>query len=1006
VEGAVVAGRYRVGELLGRGAQGEVWRARDRLLDVDVAIKLVELREEERVRARREVSALRVLRVPGVVRLFDEGIHEGRAFFATELVEGDAFPGCAVPCDWPALEPLLLSLLETLTRVHAAGVLHLDLKPLNVLVANGRPVLVDFGLARFNVESTRDGGALFGTPAYLAPEQIRGGAVSAASDLYAVGVMAFEALTGRLPHDASDRRTLMRARLSTDAPPIASLAEVPTPIALAIDSLLARDPSSRPRSAAHAVRELSGSARPRPELQWIGARADVERICDVLARGGRAIVSGPRGSGKTRLCAEVRRTLKASHVDVRALAPSAEPFQSLEPVIGPCADSQDSLTLVRARVRAAVDAFLKSGRAILVDPSEAIDRESAAILEESAGAILIATEQDDPRALTKLEPWRATDLEDLFVGPDRLFHLKKDAATILLARTGGRASSIANELEAWARAGLARAEGARFSVVRESLDALEASTPITWSTSGPHPALALRAPLRDLAIWIALAGPSATIALLARLTERAPWQIEAYVDELASHEIARRDGERVYLSSPLDASAVWGKSELAGARRSLILALPPGSDGRLWHLLADDEASAGATAREALDAAAIAYRAGRIGHAALLLHEGLRALATERDAESEALRDETFALWLELAVLDLSPHSADRLLYEIDRAPPTRVSAQIAQIARGIPELSSDPRRALDRFAEISDLAPRFEAHRSAIRMVAARSLEAEREAEVLAQVEAWARADGRPDTLARLDGWRGRYAYRAGDYEQAAQLHLRAAAHLEHPLDSLAARLHAGAALLEAFELDRAHAVASEAIGALDSVRNAHLEGRAQWILRTCRYRRGEDLEPDVELLDAAALVGVATLEGQIAITEAAFAWRAGKLELARTLALRAERTWRSLALLREFGAVVRSLAIVCGHPGGEPQALELVREVSSCKTMGASIQVAGLLSMAFPALATSLRERADAWSKTVPSEYWSTRIDVISVDEARSAIFGASRRTSEGHSDPRSLQ
>jgi serine/threonine protein kinase len=199
----LLAGRYRLSHVIGRGGFGEVWEAHDTLANRAVAVKRFDTARDgltERRRVRREIAVLRALRLPGVVALYDEGEDGGRPFLVMERVEGRDFPGRATPCPWSSLEALARALVGTLAGVHAVGVLHRDLKPSNVLVSeSGGVTVLDFGIARFTASGARTlsaDGALVGTPDYLAPEQLAGGDASERSDLYALGVMLYEALTG------------------------------------------------------------------------------------------------------------------------------------------------------------------------------------------------------------------------------------------------------------------------------------------------------------------------------------------------------------------------------------------------------------------------------------------------------------------------------------------------------------------------------------------------------------------------------------------------------------------------------------------------------------------------------------------------------------------------------------------------------------------------------------------------------------------------------------------
>ncbi len=267
VEQRVLAGRYVLGEARGRGGGGQVFRARDRLTGETVAVKLLPaLPAGERWRIRRELTALRWLRLPGVVRMRDSGSVGQGTFIVMDEVPGRPFPGEPGPLPWERVEQPALSLLEILARVHHAGVIHRDLKPANVLVdESGRPVVLDFGIAY--------GRPLFaaeqalrpeGTPAYVAPEQISGGDCDPRTDLYAVGVMIFEALTGEPPHGLVPFAELLSRKLRRPAPSLAELApDAPPEVVAVVDRLLARAPADRFSTAADVLEALGAEARTR-----------------------------------------------------------------------------------------------------------------------------------------------------------------------------------------------------------------------------------------------------------------------------------------------------------------------------------------------------------------------------------------------------------------------------------------------------------------------------------------------------------------------------------------------------------------------------------------------------------------------------------------------------------------------------------------------------------------------------------------------------------------------
>ncbi len=263
-----VAGRYELLGMLGAGAMGTVYRARDVELDEIVALKVLkkELAASSGMleRFKREVKLARRVTHKNVARTYDIGEHGGDRFLTMEYVEGEmlaarlARVGRLGARDVVALG---LDVTSGLTAAHEAGVLHRDLKPENVIVArkDGRAVITDFGIARAfaDGEARRTSGMLVGTPAYMAPEQVEGAQdLDERTDLYALGAMLFELLTGVLPFQADSVLAMAAARLLRPAPDARSLvASIPAPLADVVAKLLARRREDRFASA----RELSAA---------------------------------------------------------------------------------------------------------------------------------------------------------------------------------------------------------------------------------------------------------------------------------------------------------------------------------------------------------------------------------------------------------------------------------------------------------------------------------------------------------------------------------------------------------------------------------------------------------------------------------------------------------------------------------------------------------------------------------------------------------------------------
>ncbi len=260
--GRVIAGRYRLQAPLGRGAMGVVWRARDQLLDRDVAIKEVQiadtLTEAERAtafqRTLREAKTAARLNHPAVVTVYDVAEDGGRPWIVMQLVNAqslDQVLATAGPLSPRRAAEMARQLLSALSVAHAAGVMHRDVKPSNVLIGNNdQAVLTDFGIATFQDDpKLTQTGMVMGSPGFTAPERIRGEDASPASDLWSLGATIYAAVEG---HGPFERRggaiTTMSAIINENAP------EAPTAGALGpvIAALLRREPADRPDAGAAA----------------------------------------------------------------------------------------------------------------------------------------------------------------------------------------------------------------------------------------------------------------------------------------------------------------------------------------------------------------------------------------------------------------------------------------------------------------------------------------------------------------------------------------------------------------------------------------------------------------------------------------------------------------------------------------------------------------------------------------------------------------------------------
>lgn len=282
----LLAGRYRLQGLLGRGAMAEVNAATDERLGRPVAIKLMpvdRITPEERRRFVREARAIAGFSHPNVVTLYDAGEADGFLYLVMERVAGTTLAAriAVEPLDAATATALTTELLSALDAAHRSGIVHRDVKPSNVLVDDdGHAKLVDFGIALRFDELAGDltgTGQHIGTPKYMAPEIISGGPPTPASDVYAVGVMLYEMLTGRPPFDAGTPIATAMAHVNTPAPDVLSVAPATPPaVAAVVARALAKDPSRRFSSAGEMRSALASSsagpvARPLPPTEVMTA---------------------------------------------------------------------------------------------------------------------------------------------------------------------------------------------------------------------------------------------------------------------------------------------------------------------------------------------------------------------------------------------------------------------------------------------------------------------------------------------------------------------------------------------------------------------------------------------------------------------------------------------------------------------------------------------------------------------------------------------------------------
>ncbi|MEU5028308.1 serine/threonine-protein kinase [Streptomyces milbemycinicus] len=293
----VLVGRYELVRFVGRGGMGEVWEGRDRVIGRRVAVKLLPHDRGDTSAAdlfRREANTAGALNHPAVVTVHDFGEDEaeGSLFLVMELLEGrnlatvlreDGPPSVATAVDWVA------QAAAGLARAHEADVIHRDLKPANLhLAADGRVKILDFGIARFM--EALPSSKVMGTFPYMPPERFDGHSGEARSDLYSLGCVLHELLTGKLPFDATSAASMMSAHLTkVPVPPGRSRSGVPAALDDLVMELLAKALEDRPASAAQVhdrLRALSFVAASGPSLHDMATRtADARDARDITPAG-------------------------------------------------------------------------------------------------------------------------------------------------------------------------------------------------------------------------------------------------------------------------------------------------------------------------------------------------------------------------------------------------------------------------------------------------------------------------------------------------------------------------------------------------------------------------------------------------------------------------------------------------------------------------------------------------------------------------------------------------
>jgi eukaryotic-like serine/threonine-protein kinase len=290
----MIDGRYRVLKRIGSGGMAEVYCAEDQQLGRRVALKLLHRRFADDAqfveRFRREASSAAGLQHPNIVGIYDRGEWDGTSYIAMEFVEGRTLKDIIVqrgPAPPEAASDLTLQILRAARFAHKHGVVHRDIKPQNVLIDNdGRVRVTDFGIARAGVSDMTETGSVMGTAQYLSPEQAQGKPVDERSDLYSIGIVLYELLTGRVPFDAESPVSVALMQVSeAPVPPMEVNPEVPPALDAVVLRAMEKDPARRYQDADEFIAALE-SARAAP-MEIVPPPPVVEEVLEEDADGRR-----------------------------------------------------------------------------------------------------------------------------------------------------------------------------------------------------------------------------------------------------------------------------------------------------------------------------------------------------------------------------------------------------------------------------------------------------------------------------------------------------------------------------------------------------------------------------------------------------------------------------------------------------------------------------------------------------------------------------------------------
>jgi serine/threonine protein kinase len=334
-------GNYELSSILGHGGMGTIYFGRHRVIESRVAVKILHRSFSTTARVVKrffsEARAVNLINHENIVKIFDLGVTEdGRYYFVMEYLDGRTLAEVLDdgPMPWSQACALVSQIADGLEAAHQAGIVHRDLKPANIMIVEHHEEqnvkILDYGVAKLHdrkIDPNTEAGALLGTPHYMSPEQASGEKVDHRTDLYALGVILYRIVTGRIPFEAESLRQLLLLHILHEPPRPSSInPDVSPALEAVIVKALAKDPNDRFRSARDlksALEEASASMRPEsaPIPLSPNPRAErlIERLCPLLSKDHYAFLGVPRSSAAWTIRQAARRL--TSELCLEALGP-------------------------------------------------------------------------------------------------------------------------------------------------------------------------------------------------------------------------------------------------------------------------------------------------------------------------------------------------------------------------------------------------------------------------------------------------------------------------------------------------------------------------------------------------------------------------------------------------------------------------------------------------------------------------------------------------------------